>query len=431
MASIDSSAREQAGVEKDRRMRSHRVSWFLLVALLAFAPLAFGAVEFWSIAIVELLALLLAVSWIFGAVRQRRFDLQMNAMFWSAVGLQVWVALQFLLRRTFDRTSTREALVLLFGYFLVFLVVSNENWSSRWLRRLAMAIAVIGFGVAMFGIVQFFTWNGSLYWVRPIKFGAPFGPYVNHNHFAGLMEMTFPVALALTFDRRLGFAWKAFMMSAGLVMALATFMTLSRAGLFCLALSFFLFVYLALRKKVKPAVVFTLGLLVVLGLGGLIWLGAEPVVQRLLALPGLGQELSYLDRIRIARSTLRIIQDHPFTGTGLGTFALLSPIYISWPTSEVFDKAHNDYLQLLSEVGLVGFTFVVIWIVALFRSLVSMARDSSQHSSMLAVGAFCGCFAILIHGLVDFNLQIPANAVYFATLAALATRHYHGESRRF
>jgi O-antigen ligase len=174
-----------------------------------------------------------------------------------------------------------------------------------------------------------------------------------------------------------------------------------------------------------------MGLLVVLGLAGVIWLGAEPVVQRIMALPGLGQELSYVDRIRIAGATLRIIQDHPYTGTGLGTFALLSPMYVSWPTNELFDKAHNDYLQLLSEVGLIGFSFVVIWIVALFRSLVSIVRDDSQHSSLLPLGAFCGCFAILIHSFVDFNLQIPANAIYFAVLAALATRQYGGSRGAF
>jgi hypothetical protein len=68
--------------------------------------------------------------------------------------------------------------------------------------------------------------------------------------------------------------------------------------------------------------------------------------------------------------------------------------------------------------------------VALFRSLVSIVRDDSQHSSLLPLAAFCGCFAILIHSFVDFNLQIPANAIYFVTLAGLATRHYRGESPR-
>jgi len=412
-------------------MPSNRASWFVLVGLLAFAPLAFGAVEFWSIAIVEVLALVLTLSWVFGGVRRRRLSLQMNAFFWSAIGLQLWVALQLLLRRTIDRTSTREGLVLLFCYFLVFLVVSNEYWSARWVRQLAMAIALIGFAVAMLGMVQFFAWNGSIYWVRLINVGYPFGPYVNHNHFAGLMEMAFPVTLSLAFSTRSGMAGRTFMIFSGVVMALATFMSLSRGGMFSLALSFLLFVYLLLRRSVRTRVVLLAGLLVVLGLGGLIWLGAEPLVQRVLALPRLGQELSYLDRVRIAGATLRIIQDHPYTGTGLGTFALLSPMYVSWPTSFLFDKAHNDYLQLLSDVGLIGFSFVVIWIVALVHSLVSMVRDDSHHSSILRVGAFCGCFAILIHSFVDFNLQIPANAIYFAVLAALATRQYRGESRRF
>ena len=124
----------------------------------------------------------------------------------------------------------------------------------------------------------------------------------------------------------------------------------------------------------------------------------------------------------MAGDTLRIIRDHPYRGTGFGTFALATPGYTSWYTEYVIDKAHNDYLQLLSEVGLVGFCFAVFWLVGFFRSVLLMVRDSSLPFSTLRLGAFCGCLALLIHSLVDFNLQIPANAIYFSVLAALATR---------
>jgi O-antigen ligase len=419
--------RAKPPVEEGPRVQSNRVSWFVLVALMTFAPLAFGAVEFWSTAIVELLALFLALSWVFGAARQHQIRLQMNSLAWAAMGLQTWVILQLALKRTLDRVDTRESLLLLFSYFSVFIVVSNEGWSLRWIRRLAFGIATIGFAVAAFGIIQSFSWNGHIYWIRRIQEGTPFGPYVNHNHFAGLMEMTFPVSLALVFSRSLEGTWKALLVFFGVVMALATLLSFSRGGIISFAFSLLCFVYLFSLRRGLKRVMRAAGLLVALTVGLLGWLGGEHV-QRTLTLEGLTQEASFVDRIHMARDTLEIIRDHPFTGTGLGTFHIAIPLYTTWYSNFTIDKAHNDYLQLLSEVGLIGFAFVVLGIVGLFRSVLVMVKDKTQPFSPLRLGAFCGCLAILIHSLVDFNLQIPANATYFSVLAALATRQLHGRN---
>lgn len=129
-----------------------------------------------------------------------------------------------------------------------------------------------------------------------------------------------------------------------------------------------------------------------------------------------------MGRLYMARDTLSIVQEHPYTGTGLGTFALAGPIYMSFYSEYIFDKAHNDYLQLLSEVGLIGFFFAVWWMVAFVRIFLKSAREKSRRISAFRTAAFCGCISILVHSTVDFNLQIPANALFFAVLAALVIR---------
>ncbi len=401
---------------------SNRVSWILTVLLLAFSPLAFGAVEYWAAAILECGSIALVLSWIFGSSKRRWLRLRMDSMVVAGIVLQIWVAAQWILKRTEDPTSTREALILLFCYFGTYVVVSNEYWSLKWIQRIAFGIAGFGFLVAFLGIVQFLTWNGRLYWIRSITVGFPFGPYINRNHFAGLMEMTCPIAFGLCFSKAIDHPRRIIFAVFSVVMGLATLISLSRGGIVSLvaALAVFGILY-GKRRGIRPAIL-ALGLFIGLVGIGLAWLGADPLIQRILTVRSFHQEASFAQRLLVAKDSLAIIRDHPFTGTGLGTFALAFPRYQSWYTGLRFDKAHNDYLQLLIEVGLVGIAPAVVWVTGLFRSVLRMLRDKSNPFSPLRLAAFSGCFGILVHSLVDFNLQIPANALYFAVLAGIATR---------
>ena len=178
------------------RVRSDRASWYLLVGLLTFAPLAFGAVEYWSIAVLELLAVLLFVVWVIDGVRRDRISLRFNSLHWAALGFLLYVTWQILTARTADPRATKNDLILLFCYFLVLVVVSNAQWSSRWIQRLAIAVSTVGFMVALIGVVQLFSGEVKIYGFRRTG-GSTFGPYVNHNHFAGFMEMVFPLTLGL------------------------------------------------------------------------------------------------------------------------------------------------------------------------------------------------------------------------------------------
>jgi O-antigen ligase len=111
----------------------------------------------------------------------------------------------------------------------------------------------------------------------------------------------------------------------------------------------------------------------------------------------------------------------PILGWGLGTFETVYPQFRSFYTDLLVDKAHNDYLQLLAETGVVGFAIVIWFLVAGFRTALPKIRQwPSNVNGAVALVAVVGISGILVHSLVDFNLEIPANALLFYVLCAVA-----------
>lgn len=403
--------------------RSPRSTWIALVGLLAFAPFAFGAVEYWATAIVEVWALVLAAMWLVGSAGRGEFRFRTNDLLWAFIGFQLWIGLQLFLHKSLDPLTSRDNPLLLFCYFLVYIVVVNEAWSIRWQRRLLFAVVAIAFLVALVGIAQYFTWNGKILWIRHIDGGSPFGPYVNHNHFAGLMEMTAPVALGLAFSRTLDSIWKVLFLLMGTVLIGACLLTVSRGGLIAISFSLALFLYVFAKKRGVRKNILRLSLTGGVVLMVILGLGISPMLERINQSGQFTGDASFMDRLLIYRDTLNIVHNYPFTGTGLGTFQLINPSYVSWYHQLVWSQTHNDYLQLLAETGLIGFAFAVWWVVAFVRKFVLSVRDREHPISVIRLGAYCGCVGILIHSFVDFNLQIPANALYLTFLVAMLSRH--------
>ena len=117
-----------------------------------------------------------------------------------------------------------------------------------------------------------------------------------------------------------------------------------------------------------------------------------------------------------------MVRQRPVFGWGLGTFSGVYPSFRSFFTNLWVNEAHNDFIQTLVETGIVGF--------CLRRRLSSVALQGgdsefkdwrSDQASALRLAAFVGCLGLLIHGLGDFNLQIPANAAIFFALSAIVT----------
>jgi O-antigen ligase len=132
-------------------------------------------------------------------------------------------------------------------------------------------------------------------------------------------------------------------------------------------------------------------------------------------------ELSGGMRISIDRDALVMFRNKPVLGWGLGTFPVVYPQFRSFYTNFFVNEAHNDYLQLLCEMGLLGFATMVWFLIVLYRrALRKIGNWVSDVSGAVTLACTLGITGILIHSLLDFNLQIPANAALFYVLCIIA-----------
>jgi O-antigen ligase len=148
-------------------------------------------------------------------------------------------------------------------------------------------------------------------------------------------------------------------------------------------------------------------------------LGGEPVLNRLMGTVSSADPTT--GRAHFWRVTLDIIRDYPLMGTGLGAFGLAFTRYDTRAGLLRVEQAHNDYLQTLSDAGIVGALLGLFFIVTLFRLGLQRSSSEDKFRRGVAVGALAGCFAVLVHSFFDFTLHTTSNALLFLVVAALAT----------
>jgi len=154
----------------------------------------------------------------------------------------------------------------------------------------------------------------------------------------------------------------------------------------------------------------------------LTWLGGKELTTRVSSISTEARtELSGGMRLSIDRDALHMFRSKPILGWGLGAFPVIYPQYRSFYTNFFVNEAHNDYLQLLCEMGLLGFGTMVWFLIVLYRTaLRQIGNWMSDVSSAVTLACTLGFTGILVHSLLDFNLQIPANAALFYVLCTLA-----------
>ncbi|MEW5807005.1 MAG: O-antigen ligase family protein [Acidobacteriota bacterium] len=347
---------------------------------------------------------------------------------------------------------TREHLILLLAYLSIFFIIIDHYRTREKVYRLLLIIIVSGLLIASFGIIQKLTWNGKIYWLRSAGEGvSPFGPFVNRDHFAGYMELIVPLAFGLFFtliSRKIEteegkVKWKidmgrdgwniteveefsiqkAFTLGFLLAITIASiFMSLSRGGLVATSITFILFAALLFIGKRKSMMeIITMASVLGVSFIVLITIGLTPVKERIETLTGFSIESAFFKgRMAVWKHTLELIRDFPLFGSGLGTFRQAFLSYYPSGSASVWNQTHNDYLQLLSEVGIVGF---LIFLVGLFLFFIKYYRkavfERSNADRYINLGLAMAIFSMGLHSFVDFNLQIPSNGFLFVVLMAL------------
>jgi O-antigen ligase len=390
-------------------------------ALVVFGVLAHGAVEPWARAFLESGAGLLFLVWAVRAYFQQEEIVVISPLLLPLSAFAILVLGQWLFHATASAYNTRTELQLLLAYLLVLFVAvqvyrTREDW-----RGFVWFVMVFGFLIAGFGILQHLTFNGKLYWFREMRYGGiPFGPYVNRNHFAGFMELVIPVSLVpLVMGKVRRERWMIVGLFAILPLG-ALFLSASRGGIISLGVELAALALLLVLRRSAGRHVLAGGVVVLVALLMVSWLGVRQILDRFSSLQSL--EVTVGKRASMRADTWRIFLDHPWKGAGLGTLQTVFPRYESLYDGKVVNHTHNDYLEGLAETGLLGGLCCAAFLgVLLWESIRRLAHRNRAFAATLHLSGLVGCIGFLVHSLVDFNLHIPANVLLFFLLANLAT----------
>jgi O-antigen ligase len=206
----------------------------------------------------------------------------------------------------------------------------------------------------------------------------------------------------------------------------------SRSGILTAVVGSLIVIGIAYFRTRRRSVI-AIGLLfIAIPLTYAVWIGVDPVISRFrfLLLSGSDQEI----RLSIWRDTIALIRDSPLLGTGLGTYTWSSRHYQTSGFNQLYDHAHNDYLEFAADIGLPGAVLLFSGLWSLTVKVGRKVRVLAGSVECITAAACTGALAsLLIHGLTDFNLQIPANAFVFAwiagTAAALVRKPTTGEPK--
>jgi len=363
----------------------------------------------------------LLLIWVAKALKDGELKLVWNPLLWPLLGFWLVAALQLILGITAVPFLTRIELLKYSALLaLFFLFVQAYRTRSHW-RNFVWFLLSLGFAVSLFAILQHFTFNGKLYWVRELQYGGiPFGPYVNRNHFAGLMELLIPPGLAIQIlgaERRdqLPLLTLFTLLPIG-----ALFLSASRGGIisFVAQVAFLTILIVARRREKKilgaAALILTLAALLVS------WLGIGAALDRFASYKKL--ETSEGRRAEMLHDSLHIFQDHRIWGTGMGTLQEVFPLYETAYDGLVVNHSHNDYAEALAETGAIGGLCGLVFLVMLFwMSWKILNVEGDPRSFAYHAGALVACLGLLVHAGVDFNFHIPSNALIFLLQSVLAS----------
>jgi O-antigen ligase/polysaccharide polymerase Wzy-like membrane protein len=322
--------------------------------------------------------------------------------------------------------------------FALLAVGAAQRMGRRDVRAVAAGILALGVVVALEAIVQRAVSPSLIYgfWKPLDGEGAVFGPFVNRNHFAGWMLMALPLSLGYLADStdrsRSGIpdGWRhtaGWLASPGgsrmlllgfgvFVMALALVLTMSRSGI--AATGFMLVAGLTIRgpgtaRTSRRAVA---GFLVVIAAIALAWAGSDAVWARFNTSPGGGLG----GRVGAWMDALSIVRAFPLTGTGFNTFGHVMQVYQEHNPEKFYRAAHNDYLQIAADGGVLVAVPAAVLLVVFVLETRRAFRENGASTYWIRAGATTGLCAVALQELVDFSLQIPANAALCAVLAAIA-----------
>jgi len=455
-----------------RSSRFDTIIEWLLIALLAFMPLAFGVVEAWSELAVILLAEAIVVCLALKLVTDRAFRFvwtwayaPIGLFFLLAISQLIplplsWVAVvsphtaalktQLLgdlpnadallktMTLSFYPLATRHDIRLVLVAAVVFVVVLNVHRRPEQIKRLLGAIAVIGGAVALLALAQTLLGNGKIYWVVPTRGGlANSGPFVNHSNYGQFMNLSIGAALGLLLmklhegfkgieltlpnvierlgEHNLRVVWYL----GGMIVlgAASIFVSLTRGGIIALLIAgSFTTLVIASKRDLKYHGWITTAIAVA-AFACVLYVGFDAVYERLATLRDMHKAQG--GRWQIVKDIALAWTRFPALGTGLGTHAVVYPMFDRSTIPALAYHAENEYAQLAEETGAAGLGLALAFLGIVWWNYGRCVRRLVPPVRAAAFGLGMGLLAVMIQSLSDFGQHLPANFSLTAVACAL------------
>lgn len=420
-------------------MRQRLPGWApeaLLYAALAFGPLAFGAVEPWSRAVLEALIFALALA-CFLRGRPPGLPEAADWLWLLPAAMAAYGAAQGLLPvsaegpiparpYTVDPAATGDAVRLWTAYAALTWAAPRALCGYERVIRFCRFAAGFGALLAGYGLLQRGL-TDKIYFVRPAEAAYPFGPYYNRDHAANLLLMCLGPAAALVASkagryvevdgptpehlsaqaRRAG-ATALILLGMAFCGARGAAVALLPAGA---ALAFF---GAAFRRDAAERAAWRAGAAAFLGVS--LFLAYRYVAAN--ADAGARVDAAVAARFSLYAGGWRLWTHAPSFGSGLGSFAAMYPAFQDLGLRARVLHVHSDWLELALEAGLPGLLGALLFTLAAVHLGASAWRAArSREMRALAAGLLFSLIAFAAHSLFEFGFQIPANAAFFFALA--------------
>ncbi|HEX7313480.1 MAG TPA: O-antigen ligase family protein [Pyrinomonadaceae bacterium] len=426
------------------------LSAFVFYALLVLLPLAampYASVEPWWTALFDAVVFVLAAPWAIEGALSGRWVTRAHTLLVPCLGLAALAFLQSLSLPvvgvvSFDPYESRVFALRLLAFTLYAAMLLRYATTERRLRALVVVVVCVGVASALFGLFRQASQREQLGFVLPLlQKGEGYAQFVSKNHFAYLAEMSLGLAagLATYYGRGRGASRGKLLLCAAAALLLWASLVLSRSrgGVFAmLCQAFFISIAYgwtsdkgrvgrtaATLPRTAAARVALASLLIVLIVLGTVWVGGDPLAERMGAV---GEEVAAADAARVERpaiwaDTLRLAAQHPLAGVGLGGYWIAIRETHGGSGVMVPRQAHNDYLELFASAGLIGALLLAAFLFLFVVRVRERVRVGTPFARAVILGALAGLFGVAVHSLVDFGLHVTANAFVCAALVASAT----------
>ena len=452
-----------------------------LLALLIWVPLPFGSNRPWPWAVMVFVASALAAVWLVGylqgrfhlteAFRRARWAVALGVLWWLYIGLQFqplpahWVELlsphaydAHLLAAqatgmsdpshmtlSIDAHATRDYWLRVLAYGSVFCLTLLLVDTRRKLELLLKTLVFSGTLQAIYASVMLLSGLEYGFFIKKfIGQGVATGTFINRNHLAGYLNLCLAAGIGLMIAKLGGEAihsWRQRLRSIVrlllgektrlriylIIMVIALVLTRSRMGntaFFASTLIVGVIGLLLMRNAPRSTILFLASIIALDILIVGTWFGVDQIAERIQHTKITTNSENILpteDRDEVGKLALVMASDYLPLGAGAGSFYIAFPEYATDSIIGLVEYAHNDYLQVLAETGVVGLAACgLIVVLATIQALLAMRRRNDPLMRGAAFGVSLAICWLLIHSTVDFNMQIPANAFTMSMMMALA-----------